>query len=186
MVRLQHSGTHFPLVMDNLHSFKKDGCLCDIDIVVGDNRMPAHKCVLAAGSDYFKSLFCGPMKTDDTVVNLSAVTDDFESVQTVIEFLYTGNIDVDDDNLAILLKLASFLLIGVLRANCIHYMQLSVDLDNCLQYYLLAAEFMIPELEHTWSKTVTSRFHDCLIFRDSSLNVSPSQMKFLMKSSNIF
>ena len=186
MVRLQHSGTHFPLVMDNLHSFKKDGSLCDIDIVVGDNRIPAHKCVLAAGSDYFKSLFCGPMKTDDTVVNLSAVTDDFESVETVIEFLYTGNIDVDDDNLAIILKLASFLLIGVLRANCIHYMQLSVDLDNCLQYYLLATEFMIPDLQHTLSKTVASRFHDCLIFKDTSLNVSPSQMKFLMESCNVF
>ena len=186
MVRLQHSGTHFPHVMDNLHSFKKDGCLCDIDIVVGDNRIPAHKCVLAAGSDYFKSLFCGPMKSNNSEVNLSTVTDDFESVQTVIEFLYTGKIDVDDDNLAIILKLASFLLIGMLRSMCIHYMESSLDLDHCLQYYLLAAEFMIPELEHTWSKTVTSRFHDCLIFKDSSLNVSPSQMKFLMKSSNIF
>ena len=184
--KLQYSRTHFPNIMGTLNSLKKDGCLCDIDIIVGDNRIPAHKCILAAGSDYFKSLFCGPLKQDLSEVNLSTVTDDFESVVSVIDFLYTGDINVDDENLEIILKLSSFLLISMLRGMCISYMETSLDLDNCIQFYLLAAEFMIPELEQNLSKTVSSRFHDFLIFRDSSLKVIPNQLKFLMESCKIF
>ena len=186
MVLLQYSGTHFPNVMGNLNSLKKDGSLCDVDIFVGDKKIPVHKCILAAGSDYFKSLFCGPMRQDLSEVNLSTVTDDYESVVSIIDSLYTGNINVDEENLGTILKLASFLLIGMLREMCIRYMESSLDLDNYLQYYLLAAEFMVPELEQTLSETIASRFHDCLIVRDSSLNVSPSELKILMGSCKIF
>ena len=186
MVLLQYSGTHFPNVMGNLRSFKKDGSLCDVYISVGDKRIPVHKCILAAGSDYFKSLFCGPLKQDLSEVNLSTVTDDYESVVSIIDFLYTGNINVDEENLGTILKLASFLLIGMVREMCIRYMESSLDLDSYLQYYLLAAEFMVPELEQTLLETIASRFHDCLILRDSSLNVSPSELKLLMDSCKIF
>ena len=186
MVLLQYSGTYFPNVMGNLSNFKNDGSLCDVDISVGDKRISVHKCILAAGSDYFKSLFCGPMKQDLSEVNLSTVTDDYESVVSIIDFLYTGNINVDEENLGTILKLASFLLIGMLREMCIRYMESSLDLDNYLQYYLLAAEFMVPELEQTLSETIASRFHDCLIVRDSSLNVSPSELNILMDSCKIF
>ena len=186
MVQLKHCGKHFPKLMVNLNNLKKEGSLCDIDLVVGDTRIPAHKCILAAGSDYCKSLFCGPLKQNLSEVDLSTITDDIDCVIEVLDFLYTGDINLDNENLGPILKLSSFLLIEMLRGICIEYMDTNLGLDNCIQFYLLASEFMVPELDQTLSDTVSSRFHDYLMFRQSSLNVTPNQLKYLMDSCNIF
>ena len=186
MVLLRHGGEHFPNLMVNLNNLRKEGSLCDIDIVIGDTRIRAHKCVLAAGSDYFKSLFCGPMKQNVSEVDLTTVIDDIESVTAVIDFLYTGDINIDNENLGLVLKLSSFLVMDMLRGMCIDYMEANQDLDNCIQFYLLASEFMVPKFNQIFAKAVSSRFGDYLIFSDCSLKVSPNQLKYLVDSCNVF
>ena len=186
MVQLDESATVFPAIMKNLNEQRNDNSLCDANVIVGDHKIAAHKCVLVAGSGYVKSLFQGPLKQDTSDVNLSEVTDDFESTASVIDFLYTGEINIDDENLEDVLKLSSFLLISVLRDTCVKYIQTNLDFDRCIQYYLLSVDYMLPELAQKLSKTVPSRFHDCLIFRDSSLAVSPKHLQFLMESCKLF
>ena len=175
----------FPDIMHDLNEQRKNNVLTDVTVIVGDQQIAAHKCVLVAGSEYFNSLFLGPLKQDITEVNLSDVTDDFECTASVIDFLYTGEIVIDDEMLDGILKMASFLLISLLRESCVTYIKKNLSFDTCIQYYLLSFEYMLPELSQKLSQTISSRFHDCLIFRESSLSVSPKHLKFLMDTCNI-
>ena len=184
----QHVENHsvFPDIMHDLNEQRKNNVLTDVTVIVGDQQIAAHKCVLVAGSEYFNSLLLGPLKQDTSEVNLSDVTDDFECTASVIDFLYTGEIAIDDEMLDGILKMASFLLISLLRETCVTYINNNMNFDTCIQYYLLSFEYMLPELSQKLSQTISSRFHDCLIFRDTSLSVSPKQLKFLMDSCDVF
>ena len=108
-------------LMDVMNSLRKDQTLYDVCIKVGDDQVTAHKSVLVAASDYFTSLFVGPLKIEDNIaeVDLSSIAFDVESVEVVIDFLYTGVIDINEENLETILKLASFLLMSPLEELCI-------------------------------------------------------------------
>ena len=177
---------HIFNLTDKLNHQREDGQLCDINIVVGDKKIAAHKCVLVCESDYFKSLTLGPMKQDVSEVNLTTVTDEMEHVESVVNYIYTGKIDIQDGNLGCILGLASYLLISKLRQSCIDYMRTRGNMETSVQYYLLANEFMVSELENDFENTIRTRFHDFLIFQNDTLIISPIQLKLLMNNCDIF
>uniref|UniRef100_A0A8C7DAQ7 Kelch-like family member 32 n=1 Tax=Oncorhynchus kisutch TaxID=8019 RepID=A0A8C7DAQ7_ONCKI len=52
--RLCQSKSHQDSVLSALNQQRKDGVLCDVTLVAGDQKFHAHKAVLAACSDYFR------------------------------------------------------------------------------------------------------------------------------------
>lgn len=52
--RLCQSKSHQDLVLSALNQQRKDGLLCDVTLVAGEQKFHAHKAVLAACSDYFR------------------------------------------------------------------------------------------------------------------------------------
>ena len=137
-------------IMGRLNNFREENSLCDVCIVVGCHELHAHKNVLAAGSDYFNSYFLGPLAEESTTeVNISFLTTETMEVEPVINFLYTGEIDIDFNNLESIVKISSFLLIKELRDFCSEFMlsKCNTDnLDNFLRLYLIAVDYMIPEV----------------------------------------
>ena len=88
-------------------------------------------------------------------------------------------------NLEPLLKLSSFLLMSDVRDDCVLYMENPHEHDACLslllclKYYMLSVEHSLEELEKRLKPLVTSRFHDCLIFQENSLEITPAQFLHL-------
>lgn len=52
--RLCQSKSHQDSVLSALNQQRKDGLLCDVTLVAGEQKFHAHKAVLAACSDYFR------------------------------------------------------------------------------------------------------------------------------------
>lgn len=52
--RLCQSKSHQDSVLAALNQQRKDGLLCDVTLVAGEQKFHAHKAVLAACSDYFR------------------------------------------------------------------------------------------------------------------------------------
>ena len=186
MTQLIENRFVFPDIMYYLNRQRREETLTDVNIIVGNRQISAHKCVLVAGSEYFESLYLGPLAEDKSEVNLSDVTDDYECTAAVIDFLYTGEIEIDDEKLDGILKIGSFLLISLLRESCVKYIEKNLNFDTCIQYYLISVDYMLPDLVDKLSKTVSSRFHDCLIFKDSTISVSPKQLQYLVNKCDIF
>ena len=178
----------FSDIMSGMNTLRKDKTLYDVRILVKGQEILAHKSVLAPVSDYFRSLFLGPFKTESATVEVDFTTIalDVESAEAVIEYLYTGTIDINDDNLEAILKLATFLLIKQLQNLCIKFMEQSPDLDSYLRYFILSVDYMVSEAEELVGKVVKSRFHDWFISRESTKLLSVCHLDKLVTSYDIF
>ena len=174
-------------IMQAMNRLRLEGRLCDISLVVKDKTIDAHRCILVAGSDYFKSRFIGPFKADTMPqVDLSAITDDIAAVKLMLNFLYTGEVTIDSTNVEPILKVSSFFMITELRDLCTDFMEKNLALDTCLKYFLLSVDHMIPEIGKKLEQTVKSRFHDYLIFDSQSLEITPDQLLYLIQNCSIF
>ena len=177
-------------VIEELRDQRKDGTMCDANVTVGETKIQAHKCVLVACSNFFKSVYNGTSKKEDIAVDLSEVTKNIKIVDAVVDFMYSGLIDIDYENIETVLKLSSYLVITPLRDLCVEFITTNLtmifDLDTCLKYYLISVDFMIPKLEKIFHQTIRPRFHDCIIFKPSSLKISPKHLHLLLKVCNIF
>nr|XP_039256659.1 kelch-like protein 12 isoform X1 [Styela clava] len=64
---------------------------CDFAIMVGDRKIPAHRNVLSAGSDYFRAMLSHEnIESRNGIVAMQQVQ--YSSVKTCIEYIYTGNL----------------------------------------------------------------------------------------------
>ena len=188
MVIFDKKEDFLPQLMDGMNLLRKDHSLYDVCIKFEDREIMAHKCVLAPVSDYFKSLFLGPFKTDNHIVEVdfSTVALDAESIEAIIDFLYTGLIEISDDNLEAILKLATFLLIRQVQDLCITFMEQSCDIDTYMGYYLLSVDYMVPGAEEIVMKTIKSRFHDYFILKESTKTLSVYHLEKLVEEYEIF
>ena len=172
--------------MTSLSKLRQEGSICDTYLLVGDQRIPAHRCVLVIGSDYFRARFMGPLREENNPdVDLSTVVSNPTIVEKVVDFLYEGVIDINEEALEDILKLASFLLISEIKTYCSQFMEKTLCVGTIVKYYILAVEHVI-DIEKQLKETVRTRFHDWLIFDESVLQITPYQLGVLMKSCDIF
>ncbi|XP_061608714.1 zinc finger and BTB domain-containing protein 21 [Phyllopteryx taeniolatus] len=94
---------HALSVLGLLNEQRLRGHMCDVVLVVADQRYRAHKSVLAASSEYFQSLFT---RMDDTalkVVNLDFCEPD--AFEIVLNYIYSSSLFVDKDSLSAIQEL---------------------------------------------------------------------------------
>ena len=167
-----------------LKELRKAGSLCDVTLTVDQHAFKAHCCVLVAGSQYFNSLFLGQFKEASTQnIDLSEVTTDVKALEHVLDFLYAGEIDIDDDNLEILVKLSTYLVIDHLRKLCMEYIRGQLNLKTCLRYCLFAASYGLTWIEREAKLYLTSRLHDSYkVILEENLELSPDDVSYLLKN----
>ncbi|XP_077454522.1 kelch-like protein 32 isoform X3 [Stigmatopora argus] len=87
--RLCQSKSHQDSVLSALNQQRKDGLLCDVTLVAGEQKFHAHKAILAACSDYFRAMFslCMVESVADEVT-LQGVTS--VGLKHALDFAYTG------------------------------------------------------------------------------------------------
>lgn len=164
-----------------MNGLRKDRSFCDVVLKVGREEMHAHRCVLAGGSPYFRSLFLGQFtEASMKEIDLSAVTVDVLAMEIILNFIYSGEVDINSENLGIIIKLSSFFLLETLREFCADFMTNSLCLNNCLTYYIAAADHGLMTLETNAGFMIKSRFHDYLVYEDNTLDLSSDQLMFLI------
>lgn len=77
--------------------------MCDVVLVVGDQKYQAHKSVLAASSEYFQSLFTRTDAESLRVVNLDFCEPD--AFEIVLNYIYSSSLFVDKGSLAAIQEL---------------------------------------------------------------------------------
>ena len=81
--------------------------LVDVTLAAEGKHLQAHKMLLSACSDYFQSLF-SVNPCQHPIVILKDVR--FEDLQTVVQFMYNGIVNVSSEKLPDILKVISKLL----------------------------------------------------------------------------
>ncbi|KAK3735752.1 hypothetical protein QZH41_000625 [Actinostola sp. cb2023] len=114
-----------------MRNMRLNSQLCDVVLVVGERRIPAHRLVLAACSSYFHAMFTSELlESRQREVTLQQV--DPDAMEMLVEFAYTAKIQVSEENVQTLLPASSLLQLNSVREACCEFLQKQLHPSNCL------------------------------------------------------
>ena len=123
--------SYFSGSFENINRLRHQETLCDVTIVIGDTKIPAHKVILAGGSAYFEAMFTtGMVESREEVVELHDM--DPASVECIINFMYTAEMDISEDNVQSLLPASTILQVEPVRKACCNFLSTQLSPSNSL------------------------------------------------------
>lgn len=109
----------------------------DVDIVVEQRTFHSHQLLLAAMSPYFDAMFTsGMIESQNRMVNIQNVPS--STFDLILKFIYSGELELDEDNVGDLLQASVMMQIKCLVERCEEFMISRVDTENCLGTWKLA------------------------------------------------
>lgn len=93
-----------------MNSLREQNQLCDVLLKAAGNEIPAHRVVLASSSPYFLAMFTGELsESRQTVVTMREI--DSHALELLVQYIYTAEIEVTEDNVQVRLKTISVFII---------------------------------------------------------------------------
>lgn len=127
-------GQYAPKVLRNLNAQRLKSQFSDVGLMAGDKIIRAHRSVLAAGSAYFNAMFTGGLvEEQQELVEIHSISSSILSI--LVDFIYTGNVDITQDNVQELFAAADMLELDEVVAGCIEYLRQQLHYSNALGIY---------------------------------------------------
>nr|XP_039262420.1 LOW QUALITY PROTEIN: kelch-like protein 12 [Styela clava] len=142
-----------------LHSIREMTETSDFTIKVTGQSFPVHRNVITAASSYFRAMFSSNMKE---------AQQGFADVKTVkpaimekcIDFMYTGEVKVQMDEIQGILHASSLLQLDSLTELSFEYLQKNLSVNNCLVAAYLAKLYDRVNLLNTAEQIVYDKFDE--------------------------
>ncbi|KAM8947568.1 kelch-like protein 11 [Pelodytes ibericus] len=133
---------------------RRQGLFCDMTLVfgggAGGREFPAHRSVLAAATDYFAPLLSGQFEESRSGrVDMKWSSEpgpDLETVEAVVQYMYTGQIRVCTGNVHEVLELSDRFLLLRLKEFCGEFLKKKLNLSNCVAIHSLAHMYTLNQL----------------------------------------
>jgi len=140
LLKIIMSGKHSNQLLSAIGSlYGKPSDYSDVEIHVGQSTFKCHKLILALQSTYFQERFL-PGAQQRTVSHYTLhdfLSEDFEKVQ---RYLYTGEIELDSRTVERTLRLATVVQLDDLKQLCVQFMEETLDVKTCVQYWQAAQD----------------------------------------------
>uniref|UniRef100_A0A673KBM3 Kelch-like protein 4 n=1 Tax=Sinocyclocheilus rhinocerous TaxID=307959 RepID=A0A673KBM3_9TELE len=105
--------------------------LCDVLLIAGDHKIPAHRLVLSAVSDYFAAMFTNDVReAKQEEIKMEGV--DPEALRALVHFAYTGVLELKEDTIESLLAAACLLQLSQVIQVCCNFLMKQLHPSNCL------------------------------------------------------
>ncbi|KAM4586731.1 kelch-like protein 3 isoform 1-T1 [Fundulus diaphanus] len=125
------SQTHTRRAFQLMNDLRSKELLCDVQLVAGSVEVPAHRVVLASCSPYFCAMFTGDM-SESKAPRVEIREVDGQTLRKLVDYIYTAEIEVTEDNVQVLLPAASLLQLMDVRQVCCEFLQSQLHPTNCL------------------------------------------------------
>ncbi len=126
--------THSDKLTEDLNRARKEELLCDIKLLIGPKKhqINAHRLILSMKSDYFKAMFATDLKEcGQSEVHLPK--HDLSTMETLVEFAYTGDVQVGNRNIEKITRAANFFGMSSLLKECTEYITERTYFRNCIE-----------------------------------------------------
>ncbi|XP_064528216.1 kelch-like protein 3 isoform X3 [Pseudopipra pipra] len=167
-------------VMNELRSKR---LLCDVVIVAETVEMEAHRVVLAACSPYFCAMFTGDM-SESKAKKIEIKDVDGQTLRKLIDYIYTAEIEVTEENVQVLLPAASLLQLMDVRKNCCDFLQSQLHPTNCLGIRAFADVHACSELLQQANAYAEQHFPEVML-GEEFLSLSLDQVCSLISSDKL-
>uniref|UniRef100_A0A8C2U6D2 Kelch like family member 5 n=1 Tax=Coturnix japonica TaxID=93934 RepID=A0A8C2U6D2_COTJA len=105
--------------------------LCDVVLVAGDRRIPAHRLVLSSVSDYFAAMFTNDVReARQEEIKMEGVEPN--ALWALVQYAYTGRLELKEDNIECLLSTACLLQLSQVVEACCNFLMKQLHPSNCL------------------------------------------------------
>lgn len=160
-----------PVTMNPLHMMKafkvmnelrSKSTLCDVTIVAEDVEIEAHRVVLAACSPYFCAMFTGDM-TESKAKKVEIKDIDGHTLSKLIDYIYTAEVEVTEENVQVLLPAASLLQLMDVRTACCDFLQSQLHPTNCLGIRAFADVHTCTDLLNEANAYAEQHFPDVML-----------------------
>ncbi|KAG1670547.1 Ring canal kelch [Nymphon striatum] len=124
------SVNHTIKAFETMNILRKQNLLCDVTLIAEGVDIPAHKMVLAACSPYFCAMFTSFTESKLDKITLQEI--DPTALALLIDYIYSAEIQVTENNVQVLLPAANLLQLPDVRDACCDFLQSQLHPSNCL------------------------------------------------------
>ncbi|TGZ57109.1 hypothetical protein CRM22_010006 [Opisthorchis felineus] len=158
--------------------------LCDVVLQAGTTRLSAHRAILASSSPYFYALFAGPLAhTNEKCVKLHGLDGDILTL--LVDFIYTGEIAVTDDNVQALLPAANLLQLIIVRNVCCKFLQSKLHPSNCLGFLRFADLHNCPDLSKVCRQFAEKHYLEVVKDGAEFLTLTSEELETIISSNDL-
>ena len=145
-------------LMKRLNIQRKQGYLCDVTLVTNDNSdFKAHRNVLSAASPFFCKLLESDMKENrEGIIRFEEISGSI--LEDVLEFIYTGTVEITQTNAEELIVAGNYLIIPSLKTASGRFLETEMSNCNCISTFYLAEKYDCVELIHNSRKFIHENF----------------------------
>ena len=148
-------------LQERLYTQFKNEEFCDIEIAVEGRIFKAHKNVLVASSRYFESLYSSNMsESRNNYVSLECTS--HGAMGKLMEFMYTGSIDITPSDVEEILEGADHLLLEQVKKYCESFLKKRVNDSSCLRLKCIADRFGLASLARCAKNFIEEHVHSVL------------------------
>ena len=174
-------------MMKRLHIQRKNEQFCDVVLEAcnGEDqaRFNAHRVVLCAASPFFYSALNNDMKeSKEGVIRLEDTSK--VAIEELLDYVYTGHVNVTQHNAFDLLKIADFLVIPSLKEVSSKFIIQTLCSSNCLMVYYLAVNYRCIELQEKARDFIYANFTS-VVEHEDFLNLTVNEVEEWISSDEI-
>ncbi|XP_035375769.1 actin-binding protein IPP isoform X2 [Electrophorus electricus] len=180
---LYTSERHARLLLTQMNKMRLRSDFCDVRLLVGGRAFQVHRLVLAASGPYFAALFSGAMsEAHEEEVHLAGV--EAEVFEVLLEFIYTGSIDVNVENVQELMVAADMLQLSEVVAICGEFLRGQMEPSNCVGIYQFLEQIGFVDLMEFTENYIQVHFLEVCGGEEFS-NLSKEQLVRLLRSEEL-
>ena len=136
---------------------RDEGFFNDVNIKVANECFPANRMVLSCFSRVFERMFKVEMKERyQQTVEVKQV--DEKSMKIVIDYIYTGRIDINNENVMNLLSAADYLQLEDVKEFCFEFLLSILASDNWYAIFTAVNLYKSCSIKHHFEKFLTENF----------------------------
>uniref|UniRef100_A0A8C4IVX1 Kelch-like family member 5 n=1 Tax=Dicentrarchus labrax TaxID=13489 RepID=A0A8C4IVX1_DICLA len=123
--------SHADVTFGKMEGYLRSRQLCDVILVAGDRRIPAHRLVLSSVSDYFAAMFTSDVReAKQDEVKMEGV--DPDALWVLVQYAYTGRLELREDTIESLLSASCLLQLSSVVQACCAFLMKQLHPSNCL------------------------------------------------------
>lgn len=167
-----------------LDELRQSNQLCDVRMRVAGQDFVAHRVVLAATCPYFRGMFTAELsESRQDVITLKEV--DPSAIDLLIKFVYTGTVEVTEENVQSLLPAANLLQLTEVRDACCEFLKKQLHPSNCLGIMSFADLHSCSNLLQESQRFARKHFPEVVKQSEEYLNLRCSEVIELISSNEL-
>ncbi|XP_035282604.1 kelch-like protein 5 isoform X1 [Anguilla anguilla] len=123
--------SHAEHTFHKMESYLRHKQLCDVVLLAGERRIPAHRLVLSSVSDYFAAMFTSDVReAKQEEVKMESV--DPDALWALVQYAYSGRLELREETIESLLSASCLLQLPAVVQACCSFLAKQLHPSNCL------------------------------------------------------